>query len=51
MKRQISILIFSFSPWIILATLSSLGMIATFTETMILLAVPDFVEDFEISWA
>ena len=50
MKRQISLLIFSSSPWIILAILSSLGMIAMFAETMILPAVPDFVQDFDISY-
>jgi MFS family permease len=49
-KRQISLLIFSSSPWIILAILSSLGMIAMFAETMILPAVPDFVQDFDISY-
>lgn len=50
MKRQISILIFSASPWIVLAILSSLGMIAMFAETMILPAIPDFIEDFDISY-
>ena len=50
MKRQVSILIFSASPWIILAILSSLGMIAMFAETMILPAIPDFIEDFDISY-
>ena len=50
MKRQFSILIFSASPWIILAILSSLGMIAMFAETMILPAIPDFIEDFDISY-
>ncbi|HXW12508.1 MAG TPA: MFS transporter, partial [Nitrososphaeraceae archaeon] len=46
----IGILIFSASPWIILAILSSLGMIAMFAETMILPAIPDFIEDFDISY-
>lgn len=50
MKRQFRILIFSASPWIILAILSSLGMIAMFAETMILPAIPDFIEDFHISY-
>lgn len=51
MKRQINVLIFSSSsPWIILAILSSLGMIAMFAETMILPAIPDFIQDFDISY-
>ncbi|HZD34738.1 MAG TPA: MFS transporter [Nitrososphaeraceae archaeon] len=50
MKRQISVLLFLSSPWITLAILSSLGMIAMFAETMILPAIPDFVEDFDISY-
>jgi MFS family permease len=49
-KRQVRILIFSASPWIILAILSSLGMIAMFAETMILPAIPDFIKDFDISY-
>lgn len=50
MKGQVGILIFSASPWVILAILSSLGMIAMFAETMILPAIPDFIEDFDISY-
>jgi len=49
-KRQFPILIFSASPWIILAILSSVGMIAMFAETMILPAIPDFIDDFDISY-
>ena len=48
MKRQVSILFFSASPWIRLAVLNSLGIIVA--ETMILPAIPDFIEDFDISY-
>lgn len=38
------------SPWITLAILSSLGIILMSTETMILPAIPDFIEDLDISY-
>ena len=38
------------SPWIILAILSSLGMIVMFAETMILPAIPEIIADFQISY-
>jgi MFS family permease len=38
------------SPWITLAILSSLGIIAMSAETMILPAIPDFIEDLDISY-
>lgn len=50
MKRQIGVFQFLSSPWITLAILSSSGMIVMFAETMILPAVPDFIEDFDISY-
>lgn len=40
----------SSSPWITLAILSSLGIISMSTETMILPAIPDFIEDLDISY-
>ena len=33
------------SPWITLAILSSLGIIAMSAETMVLPAIPDFIAD------
>ncbi len=38
------------SAWFILVTLSCLGLIAMFAETMILPAIPAFIEDFDISY-
>jgi MFS family permease len=38
------------SPWMTLAILSSLGIIAMSAETMILPAIPDFIEDLDISY-
>ena len=40
----------SLSAWFILVTLSCLGLIAMFAETMILPAIPAFIEDFDISY-
>src|ERR671916_1564276 len=37
-------------PWMTLAILSSLGIIAMSAETMILPAIPDFIEDLDISY-
>jgi MFS family permease len=38
------------SPWITLAILSGLGIIAMSAETMVLPAIPDFILDLEISY-
>ena len=38
------------SPWITLAILSSLGIIAMSAETMVLPAIPDFIVDLHISY-
>lgn len=38
------------SGWFILVTLSCLGLIAMFAETMILPAIPAFISDFDISY-
>ena len=38
------------SPWITLAILSSLGIIAMSAETMVLPAIPDFIADLDISY-
>jgi MFS family permease len=38
------------SPWMTLAILSSLGIITMSAETMILPAIPDFIEDLDISY-
>jgi MFS family permease len=38
------------SPWITLAILSSLGIIAMSAETMVLPAIPDFILDLQISY-
>ena len=38
------------SGWLILVTLSCLGLIAMFAETMILPAIPAFIADFQISY-
>ncbi|HET6799753.1 MAG TPA: MFS transporter [Nitrososphaeraceae archaeon] len=38
------------SPWMTLAILSSLGIIAMSAETMILPGIPDFIEDLDISY-
>ena len=40
----------SSSPWITLAILSSLGIIATSAETMVLPAIPDFIKELTISY-
>ena len=38
------------SPWITLAILSSLGIIAVSAETMILPAIPDIIHELAISY-
>src|SRR6266540_2130379 len=38
------------TPWITLAILSSLGIIAVSAETMVLPAIPDFIVDLDISY-
>jgi MFS family permease len=38
------------SPWMTLAILSSLSIIATSPETMVLPAIPDFINEFTISY-
>jgi MFS family permease len=38
------------SPWLTLAILSSLGIIAMSAETMVLPAIPDFIVDLDISY-
>ena len=38
------------SAWFILVTLSCLGLIAMFAETMILPAIPTFITDFDITY-
>ncbi|WKT57076.1 hypothetical protein QVH35_06305 [Candidatus Nitrosotenuis chungbukensis] len=38
------------SAWMTLAILSCLGLIAMYTETMILPAIPDFIKDFDITY-
>src|SRR6476661_3935894 len=38
------------SPWMTLAILSSLGIIATSAETMVLPAIPDFIKELTISY-
>jgi MFS family permease len=38
------------TPWITLAILSSLGIIAVSAETMVLPAIPDFIADLDISY-
>jgi MFS family permease len=40
----------SSSPWITLAILSCVGLIAMFADTMILPAIPDIIKDFKISY-
>jgi MFS family permease len=40
----------SSSPWITLAILSSLGIIAVSAETMVLPAIPDFIVDLDITY-
>ncbi|MFL6512995.1 MAG: MFS transporter, partial [Nitrososphaera sp.] len=39
------------SVWITLAILSSLGLITMYGETMVLPAIPDFIQDFNISYS
>lgn len=39
------------SAWITLAVLSCLGLITMYGETMVLPAIPDFIEDFNISYS
>ena len=34
------------SPWLVLAILSCVGMMAMFADTMILPAIPDLIKDF-----
>jgi MFS family permease len=41
----------SSSPWMTLAILSSLGIIATSAETMVLPAIPDFINELSVSYA
>lgn len=38
------------SAWLTLVILSCLGLIAMYTETMILPAIPDFIKDFDITY-
>ena len=38
------------SPWITLAILSCVGLMAMFADTMILPAIPDIIKDFKISY-
>lgn len=38
------------SPWITLAIISCVGLISMFADTMILPAIPDFINDFKISY-
>ncbi|HEY8109495.1 MAG TPA: MFS transporter, partial [Candidatus Nitrosotenuis sp.] len=38
------------SAWTTLVILSCLGLVAMYTETMILPAIPDFIKDFEITY-
>ena len=38
------------SPWLVLAILSCVGMMAMFADTMILPAIPDFIKDFGITY-
>jgi MFS family permease len=39
------------SPWITLAILSCVGLIAMFADTMILPAIPDLIRDFHINYS
>src|SRR5437899_3171630 len=39
------------SAWMTLVILSCLGLVAMYTETMILPAIPDFIRDFSISYS
>ena len=38
------------SAWLIVGTLSCLGLITMYGETMVLPAIPAFIEDFDISY-
>ena len=38
------------SPWLVLAILSCVGMMAMFADTMILPAIPDLIKDFRITY-
>ena len=38
------------SPWITLAILSCVGLMAMFADTMILPAIPDIIKDFKITY-
>jgi MFS family permease len=38
------------SPWVILAILSCVGLMAMFADTMILPAIPDIIKDFKITY-
>jgi len=40
----------SISPWITLAILSCVGLLAMFADTMILPAIPDLIKDFKIAY-
>ena len=37
------------SPWVTLAILSCVGIMAMFADTMILPAIPDIIKDFKIT--
>jgi MFS family permease len=39
------------SPWITLAILSSIGLLAMYAETMLLPAIPDIITDFHINYS
>jgi MFS family permease len=49
-RPNITIRQISRSPWITLAILSCVGLIAMFADTMILPAIPDIIKDFKISY-
>jgi hypothetical protein len=38
------------SPWITLAILSCVGLMAMFADTMMLPAIPDIIKDFKITY-
>jgi hypothetical protein len=38
------------SPWVTLAILSCVGLMAMFADTMILPAIPDIIKDFKITY-
>jgi MFS family permease len=39
------------SPWIVLAILSSIGLITNYAETMLLPGIPDIIRDFQINYS